>query len=1018
MSDVPLRLASLMVLGGALHGKHFDLEDLVDEILIGSDPDCRLQVDMPGVSPIHARVWVDLEGAVLHDTHSPRGLYVNFERVEGKANLQDGDMIWLGPPQEPGSIMIQCHFEERSVDGVGALPEVEEPVPADEPVTTLEEPVTTVDEPLGILPEPEVESARSSSPAPGLDEFLIMEAPPAPPAPRAAPPAAVPPAPETEFVVSGFEAEWPEVRTGPAAAPHEPAAQLAATAFVGGGGEDPFFVEDSPPPPEAAPAPPVDVGFFFDDSFPSPPAGEKEPAAPVEPAQAKPEPVAGESLSFDSEEVFFGELAEPAPLSPDQDQGPAAAAPPPTPAPPTPTPPAPAPPAASLSPPPVLNKPVAPPKSAPEPRPEAAHAPPARSTPPPRPAPPVAPSARPTPRREAPPPAGRAERPLPPRARAKPAGGGSKYAGLAAVALVVVAGGGFLAWRQFGAARLDAVEPTRVRVGQAVVLRGKHFSAELRGNEVLFGDRAGTVVKATESRLEVEVPDVTAAAGQDVRLPVRVRSGSGESRAIEISIYQGPTLHGISPDVAMPGEEVVVAGVGWGAGATVRFGALPAEVLDTKENAIRVRVPPVAGGPGTSAPVVVVMGVAESNPAPFFVGHVPLVIQAEPRTVAPGDLVVLSGRSFQRDRARNNVQVGGARALVLSASDSELKVVVPRLAGGGGERVLEVRVPGSEYVGRITLTAAPVPEEVDLHFVAEPFDGAPGRDHAVLATGLGPAFVLAASGGRSAAERAVEAERRLNDAASAIKASRDVTFEVRQQDAGPALALAGRPELLLEVTEEDAAAYNEDWTGLRGRGGPVSPARLARWWEAVARDLVLMLVRGEKPQHAATLAPEGRVLQDIFQGAQKTGRAGISAQVLTRPALRDGLRLLAYRVPPSVVGPAGAVAPSAVPSAAGPPPLQLEGSWVGTETEGGTQRYVTAVFRKNSGGISYEGSVTLTVPLITLEKPQKDSVRYSLMVRGGMRYYVGKWDGQALSGKITTDAEGAEAVGTFQLRPR
>jgi hypothetical protein len=468
----------------------------------------------------------------------------------------------------------------------------------------------------------------------------------------------------------------------------------------------------------------------------------------------------------------------------------------------------------------------------------------------------------------------------------------------------------------------------------------------------------------------------------------------------------------------MPGEEVVVAGVGWGTGATVRFGALPAEVLDTKETAIRVRVPPLPGGPGTSAPVVVVMGAAESNPAPFFVGHVPLVIQAEPRTVAPGDLLVLSGRSFQRDRARNNVQIGGARALVLSASDSELKVVVPRLASGEGERVLEVRVPGSEYAGRITLTAAPVPEAVDLHFVAEPFDGAPGRDHAVLATGLGPAFVLAAAGGRSAAERAVEAERRLNDATAAIKASRDVTFEVRPQDTGPALALTGRPELLLEVTEEDAAAYNEDWTGLRGRGGPVSPARLARWWEAVARDLVLMLVRGEKPQHAATLAPEGRVLQDVFQAAQKTGRAGISAQVPAKPALRDGLRLVAYRVPPSVAGPAGAVGPSAAPSAPGPPPLQLEGSWVGTETEGGTQRFVTALFKKDTGTQSYEGSVTLTVPLISLEKPQKDSVRYSLMVRGGMRYYVGKWDGQTLTGKISMDAEGKEPVGTFLLRPR
>jgi hypothetical protein len=62
--------------------------------------------------------------------------------------------------------------------------------------------------------------------------------------------------------------------------------------------------------------------------------------------------------------------------------------------------------------------------------------------------------------------------------------------------------------------------------------------------------------------------------------------------------------------------------------------------------------------------------------------------------------------------------------------------------------------------------------------------------------------------------------------------------------------------------------------------------------------------------------------------------------------------------------------------------------------------------------------VTLTVPLITLERPQKDTVSYSLMVRGGMRYCAGKWDGETLSGKISTDAAGTDTVGSFQLRPR
>ena len=251
------------------------------------------------------------------------------------------------------------------------------------------------------------------------------------------------------------------------------------------------------------------------------------------------------------------------------------------------------------------------------------------------------------------------------------------------------------------------------------------------------------------------------------------------------------------------------------------------------------------------------------------------------------------------------MRLGGVPALVLSATGDALKVVVPRVGPGEPARALEVRVPGSTSVGQGTLQVAAPADPVEFRFVAEPFTAVPGRGHAVLSTGLGPAFVLAASGGKSAAARAVEAAERLNDAAQALRTTVGLNLEARGLDASPVLGLAGQPEALLEVTEEDAAAYNEDWTGLRGRGGPVTRARLARWWEALGRDIVLLTVRGEKPRFAAALAPEGRVLVQLFEAAQRTGRPGVPRQVVdeARPPLRDGLRLLALRVPASVTAP-------------------------------------------------------------------------------------------------------------------
>jgi hypothetical protein len=399
------------------------------------------------------------------------------------------------------------------------------------------------------------------------------------------------------------------------------------------------------------------------------------------------------------------------------------------------------------------------------------------------------------------------------------------------------------------------------------------------------------------------------------------------------------------------------------------------------------------------------------------VGRIPLLTKAEPTSVSPGDVVTISGRGFRRERSQNMVAVGGVRALVVTAFDSEIRIVVPRVPPGS--RMLDVHVPSSVAPAQVPLVVGGAGEALDFHFVAEPFDAVPGRDHAVIAaTSFGPAFVLASSGGRSAAERALEAARRLNESAQSLKDSPDLTFDLRDADSKPSLGLTGRPEVIVEVTEEDAAAYAEDWTGLRGRGGAVNAGRLARWWEAVAKDLVLLLVRRTRPHFAADLAPEGRALVDLFQASQKAG-----GSTATKP-LRDALRLVALRVPQSVHGPA-TVAPVALTSPTATTPSgsaaqtmpRLDGSWAGSESEAGRERDIAVTFRGSTGTFAYEGAMTVSTPLLSVE-PQRGAARFHVEVRGGLRYYVGRWDGQALAGKISADPGGSQSLGTFELRPR
>ncbi|MGD8894459.1 MAG: FHA domain-containing protein, partial [Acidobacteriota bacterium] len=98
MAEGAQRLRSLIVVGGPLKGRRHDLAEVVTEVLIGADDSCHLTVDLPKISPIHARIWSDLNVVTVYDTRAPQGLYVNDVRVQGEAKVSDGDVLWLGPP--------------------------------------------------------------------------------------------------------------------------------------------------------------------------------------------------------------------------------------------------------------------------------------------------------------------------------------------------------------------------------------------------------------------------------------------------------------------------------------------------------------------------------------------------------------------------------------------------------------------------------------------------------------------------------------------------------------------------------------------------------------------------------------------------------------------------------------------------------------------------------------------------------------------------------------------------------
>ena len=245
MADSNLRLVSLTVLGGALHGRRHNPEEVVTEILVGSDPDCHLVVDLPGVSPIHARVWADLDQSIVYDTRAPRGLYVNSDRVEGQAPVGEGDLLWLGPPREPDSVCVQFHFapwiEVLPADGVAQ--------------SASESPAGTAaddDDPFFLSEAPGGAFVAPARPAPAVEEAPVEEAglpTAAAPAPEPLPPEALTP---EALVAETIADDWAIADAVPAAsataprAPLAPPAPLSPSAPSAPALSDEFFVAEEP----------------------------------------------------------------------------------------------------------------------------------------------------------------------------------------------------------------------------------------------------------------------------------------------------------------------------------------------------------------------------------------------------------------------------------------------------------------------------------------------------------------------------------------------------------------------------------------------------------------------------------------------------------------------------------------------------------------------------------------------------------------------------------------------------
>jgi hypothetical protein len=561
----------------------------------------------------------------------------------------------------------------------------------------------------------------------------------------------------------------------------------------------------------------------------------------------------------------------------------------------------------------------------------------------------------------------------------------------AAGALVLIAAL-VLGWRMLTRSsppELHSVAPTQIQPGQTLTLTGNNFARDARANSVLFGSARAVAATASATELKVVVPRGAAGVVQ-----VAVMTTAGRSPALPVTVLATADITDIEPEVAMPGQRILIHGDGFsGRKVSVQIAGIPSTSVETTPEGVRALVPEVGLPEGSKTPVLVQAGTEPARAFDLLIGRLPLVLAVRPETGPAGQVVTLEGRGFDPDPGLNSVTFAGEPALVLSASRTKLDVVVPTAPADGAPEVLVVvRAGGRTSSSRTGFRPA---RNASAGFRPRFFPAAvaeyPGAPMAFVSTELGPVLLLAGgAASASVADRAVAVAAALN--ALVESAARPPLFEVREAPQ-PSVAVVGEARPLLTPTADDVAAYGRPWDGNRNAARRVTPAALARHWAVLLQDYLGLFLFRERPLQMLMLSPRGRVLAEIHAEASRRspGERTVPSRVVLplQSGWAGALRQLAL-----VVGGDG-----------GRTAAVVEGAWQGSidDPERGTRAF-NAQLRSDAGRLAgtlttWAGAVELRSALRELGF-ERGSLRFTADLQGAPHRFSGTLEGETVSGTV------------------
>lgn len=227
----------------------------------------------------------------------------------------------------------------------------------------------------------------------------------------------------------------------------------------------------------------------------------------------------------------------------------------------------------------------------------------------------------------------------------------------------------------FNAPVITEISPTEGYVNDFVTIKGSNFGPQADDNIVQFGENIAVILESSPTELKVVVPN---GAGE---VNVTVTTNQITSEGV-IFKYLVPTLtlSSISPNIGIPGDEVILEGDNFNDNPhnnLVQFNEVVANVISASKTRLVVEVPEGSG----EVNVTVSVGRNKSQSLSFTYTVENTRINAiVPESAFPGDEVKIRG-AFKVPTSENIVTFGSQEATIVESSISELTVIVPQGSG-------------------------------------------------------------------------------------------------------------------------------------------------------------------------------------------------------------------------------------------------------------------------------------------------------------------------------------------------